>query len=251
MTDVSLRHRAAPPPRSKPAPAPAVAWHRRPVILLAASALVVVLAVGLLQLAIGLYEGQSLERQLTTDKSPVALAIAAETVAIPANMIRSGKVRRGGPVERADLILHWPELTGYTEALKDDFREGAVDAPVVYATVAARDTPVDSTGRLDAVYARFFTGKALPAPEGLTARALGADSGYAGEIVYFAPSEPRPFVARCFADETPEMPATCMRDVHFGRTLSLTYRFNRDLLVDWRALDAGMRELADGFLRAQ
>lgn len=217
-------------------------------MIVAGCGVLVVGALVLLSLAIGIFEGQSLERRLTTDTAPVTLAIAAETVAIPSNMIRNGKVRRGGPVERADLIMHWPELTGYSEALKDDFREGAIDAPVIYATVAARDTPVDATGRLDTVYARFFTGKAIPGPDGLVGRALGPDSGYAGEIVFYAPSEPRPFVARCFADETPEMPATCIRDIHFGNSLALVYRFNRDLLAEWRDLDAGMRSLAAGFL---
>lgn len=247
MADVSLRHRP-PSPRARTAPRAPGKWWQRPAVIAAGAIGALLLAVLLLQVAIKIYQGQSLERSLTMDTTPIDLAIAAETVAVPGNMIRSSKVRRGGPVERADLIMHWPEMSGYTEDLKDDFREGAIDAPVIYATIAARDTPVDSTDRLQSVYARFFTGKALEAPEGLAGRALSADSGYAGEVIFYAASDPRPFVARCFAESTPEMPATCIRDIHFGRSLALTYRFNRTMLGDWRALDASMRALAEGFL---
>lgn len=244
MVDVPLRHRREPPRHT----AEDRKFWRQPLVLIAGAVAAVILAVVLLQVAIRIYEGQSLQAGLTTSTRPVELAIAAETLTIPANMIRTGKVRRGGPVERADLVIHWPEITGYSEALADDFREGAIAAPVIYAAIAARDAPVDSTGRLDSVYARFFTGKALPAPDGLVGRALGPESGYGGEVIYFAPDEPRPFVARCFAEETPEMPATCLRDIHFGTSLAMIYRFNRNLLAEWRALDRGMQGLAAAFL---
>lgn len=244
MVDVPIRHRRAPAQHAAPEPR---LW-QRPLVLIGGAVAAVILAAVLLQVAIRIYEGQSLQAGLTTSTRPVELAIAAETLTIPANMIRTGKVRRGGAVERAELVIHWPEITGYSEALAEDFREGAVAAPVIYAAIAARDAPVDSTGRLDSVYARFFIGKALPAPDGLVGRALAPESGYGGEVIFFAPDEPRPFVARCFAEETPEMPATCLRDIHFGTSLAMIYRFNRNLLADWRALDREMRRLAAGFL---
>ena len=220
----------------------------RPLVLVVAGILLVVAIGGLVSALIDAYHDAMVATDLTADATPVKLAIGADLLVIPANMLRSGRTRNGGPVERADIALYWPTFAGYTEATADIFTDGGPTAPIVYATIAARDQPLDATGRLDEVYARFFVDKPLPGPSGLVGRRLNADSGYGGEIVYFMPSEPRPFVARCLAEATAEVPATCIRDVNFGRGLSVLYRFNGDLLTDWRALDAGMQKLVAGFL---
>ncbi len=247
MADVSIRHRQAKPPQAaRPVPR---GWQpNRPLVLIAASILLVFAFGGLTRTVIQVYHDAMMLTGLTSDATPVKLAIGAEELAIPGNMIRSDRTRRGGPVERADLALYWPNLEGYSETLADAFRDDGPNAPVVYATISTRDESLDSTGRLDEVYARFFVDKPLPGPSGLVGRRLSVDSGYGGEIVYFMPSEPRPFVARCLAEATVEVPATCLRDVNFGRGLSVLYRFNRDLLTDWRALDAGMQKLVAGFV---
>jgi hypothetical protein len=258
MVDVPLRHRKSrrPPPAKPAALAPEGLLLRhtgwlRPVAIVAASITLLIAIGGLFQAAIETYREHLTVTGLTEDPTPVNLAIGAENLAIPANMLRFAKTRRGGPVASADLVLHWPLLEGYSEASADAFKDGAPTAPIIYATISTRDSPLDSTGRLDDVYARFFVGKPVPAPAGLVGRHLSKDSGYEGEIVYFMPSEPRPFVTRCLADSTPDMPATCLRDVNFGNGLSLLYRFNRDRLEDWRELDARLQKLANGFLSHQ
>jgi hypothetical protein len=263
MADVSLRHKrtAQPAPARQRRPAndaPPVKRvprapvlrinHHRPLILIVCSILLIVAVGGLTRTIIQVYHDAMMLTGLTTDRSPVHLAIGAEELVIPGNMIRSDRTRRGGPVERADLALYWPTLDGYSEGLADAFRDDGPNAPIIYATISTRDEHLDSTGRLDEVYARFFVDKPLPGPAGLVGRKLSAESGYDGEIIYFMPSEPRPFVARCLADASPDVPATCLRDVNFGRGLSVLYRFNRDVLPDWRTLDAGMQKLVTGFL---
>ena len=71
----------------------------------------------------------------------------------------------------------------------------------------------------------------------------------AARIVYFEPGGVAPFVARCLAKATPEVPATCIRDVNIGRGLSMLYRFDRVYLGDWQDLDAGCSELGSRFFR--
>ena len=256
MVDVSLRHKNAPKQgasqrpssRGRPARRQHAGW-LRPLAIIALSIGLLVAAGMLLDAGINAYRTHLTVTGLTDDPTPVDLAVAGESLSIPANMLRSARTRQGGPVESATLVLRWPQLEGYSDATADAFKDGAPSAPIVYATISARDTPLDATGRLEDVYARFFVDKPVAAPEGLVGRRLNPDSGYQGEIVFFAPSEPRPFVARCLAEATPEIPATCMRDVNFGRGLSLLYRFNRDRLEDWRDLDAGMQKLAESFRR--
>ena len=245
MVDVPLRHRRQALPGRTATPRP---FWRRPLVLFAGAVLAVLAAGAFVKVALQAYEGHLVLTGYTDDRTPAKLVIGSEQLAIPANMLRFAKARAGGPIERADLALYWPTLEGYTSALADAFKQGTPAAPIVYVTISLRDSPLDSTARLDEVYARFFVDKPLPGPNGLVGRRLGKDSGYEGEIVYFAPSEPRPFVARCSDDTSPVVPSTCLRDVNFGRGLSVLYRFNRTLLGDWRTLDAAVQGLTSGFL---
>jgi hypothetical protein len=181
---------------------------------------------------------------LSDDPSPVGVTVAGEALAIPGNMLRETTARAGGPLKQVDVVLHWPTLEGYTKSLAADFIDGSPAAPMVYATVAQRSVALDAPTRLESVYVRYFVGGPLAAPRGLTARRLSADSGYGGEIVFYGPAESDRFVARCLAEATAETPAICIRDINFGKNLTMLYRFNRDIIGDWQALDAGMRALA-------
>ena len=244
MVDVSLRDK-----RKTPIPARRRSHWTLPLTIAAASVATLVVAGVIVHLLINAYRDRMTLTGLSDDPTPVALAIAGEPLAIPANMLRYAATRRGGPVERADLIMQWPTLQGYSDRSDGAFTQVVPSAAIVYATISARDSALDASQRLDEVYARFFTGKALPGPAGLVGRTLTADSGYAGEIVFFSPHQPRPFVARCLAGATAEIPSTCLRDIQFGRGLMLLYRFDRELLPDWQALDTGLRTLAAGFLK--
>ena len=156
---------------------------------------------------------------------------------------------QGGPVERADLALHWPDLAGYSEANADAFKDGSPTAPVVYATIAVRDTPLDATGRLDDVYARFFVDKPIPGPDGLVGRRARQGIRLRGRDRLLRPVGAAPVRgALPRRRRPPTVPATCLRDVNFGLGLSILYRFNRNLLGDWRALDSGIQKLAAGFI---
>ena len=153
---------------------------------------------------------------------------APRSLSIPANMIRLAKTRAAArssaPTWRC-IGRRWRAIpNGSAEAFKD----GSPSAPIVYATIAARDTPLDSTGRLDSVYARFFVGKPLPGPAGLVGRQLERRLRLRRRDRLFRarPSRGRSSPA-AWPNSTPEVPATCLRDVNFGRGLSLLYRFNR------------------------
>ena len=206
-----------------------------------AVAAIVVLGFGL-RVGIDVYRASLTLSGLSPDPTPLTLTIGQDTIAVPRNMLRAAS--GGGAVKQADLVLHWPTLEGYAPSLAADFRDGSPSAPLIYATISERTSALDAGSRLDNIYTRYFVGDPLTAPAGLTARALAVDSGYAGEVVYYGPPAGARFVARCLAEPTADGPATCIRDIPLGRNLTLLYRFSRDLMGDWQALDAGMRALA-------
>lgn len=250
MVDVPLRHNSGrkdppvAPQRGRGLRAPRSRL-RAPVLAAIAAGVLIAIGFGA-KSALDSWQASAILSGLSADTAPVALSIAGEALSIPANAIRSANTRRGGAVERADLILHWPTMGGYTQERTAEFNSGA--ASLVYATIAPRTSPVDSTARLEAVYARFFVGKAFPGPAGLIGRQLAEDSGYRGEIVFFDPAAAEPFVARCPVEWTDEMPATCIRDFDIGQGLSLLYRFDGTLLAEWQALDAAMHVLTARYL---
>jgi hypothetical protein len=242
MVDVSLRHR-----RGLWRSIAATRWGGPAAI--AVVAIVVILLAGVaIHFALSAYRDREALIGLSTDPAKVMLAIAGERLSIPANTLRIAATRRGGPVERVELALHWPTLGGYSAEFAEDFAADLPGSAIVFASIAPREGPLDATGRLDALYAHFFAGQPVAGPAGLVGRHLSRESGYGGEIVYFATGVPRPFVARCPAQSTPEVPATCIRDINFGRGLSLFYRFNRSMLGDWQALDTRLRAFAEGSL---
>lgn len=221
---------------------------RKPLAVIAATILLLIGAGVLFRLALQAYYDHLTLTGLTADTRPVDLAIAGERLTIPANMLRYAAARGGGAIDHADLMLLWPTLEGYSEGRASDFGNSAPSAPLIYATIAGRTSSLDSSGRLDEVYARFFTGKPVPGPNGLVGRHLTADSGYEDEVVFYVPGDANPFVARCLADDGSGVPATCLRDIAFGERLSLLYRFDRQLLAEWPTLDKKMHGLAEGML---
>lgn len=199
--------------------------------------------------AIESYHDRIALRGLDGKPSPISLIVAGEPMVIPANMIRFREERRGGPLDQVDLIFHWPSLEGFSDERADDFRNPSPTAPLIYATISARENSLDSTARIDSIYARFFEGPEITGPGGLVGHALNAESGYGGEIVYYEPQGATPFVARCPAEATTEIPATCIRDVNTGQGLSMLYRFNQTYLADWRTMDDRLRRLVGQFFR--
>jgi len=245
MVDVPLRHKSIPSGR-------APAWAGPPPLKRSigrrAAFGAVLAAAAIAGGAFYLHDAQQDGPDLVTSREPVSFMVAGHTLVLPANTLRTATLRHGGPTTQIGIVLHWPELTGYSDRSAADFTSGDPRAPIVYATISPQQAPLDATTRLDTVYSRFFTGKALPGPAGLVGRALSADSGFGGEVVYFMPSGAQPFVARCLATETPEVPTTCLRDINFAGNLTLLYRFDRSLLGQWQLLEAGMRRLATNAL---
>src|SRR5690606_10925334 len=85
---------------------------------------------------------------------------------------------------------------------------------------------------------------AEPGPAGLSLHRMKAESGFSGEVMFTAPRlGEREYAVRCILPG-PGMPATsgdCQRDIHFGRDLTLLYRFSSALLPDWDRIDMAMR----------
>lgn len=212
-------------------------------------------ALALIALAIataGRFAGHSIAMAGHTDDTSLAeIVIGNNVLAAPRNMIRFEQARKGGVATRLDLYLRWPDLTGYTDAARDDFNHAGDRKNIVFVSLSESMMSRDMSGRYEPIYSELTEASTDAAPKGLVARRFTEKSGYANEMLYVGETTGRaPFVVRCLVGETAAQSlAPCERDIHVGKGLSLLYRFPHELLGDWKRLDQSMGRLAKWMLK--
>lgn len=189
----------------------------------------------------------------TDDASMHEIVIGNDVISAPANMIRLEKSRRDGAAARLDLYLRWPELDGYGDAARPAFNNADGHKRIIFLGFEPRMMSRDMSGRLQPIYSALTVQPGVPGPEGMTLYGFRENSGYLNEVLAVAARAGEPaFVARCLSGaEAEESLAPCERDVFVGQDLSLTYRFPRELLGEWRALDAGVIAKANAMVRTK
>ena len=96
----------------------------------------------LLSLAIsaaGKWFGHSIAMAGHTDDATMhEIVIGNDVISVPANTIRFERSRRDGSAERLDLYLHWPDLQGYSEPLRDDFNHKDGSRRIIFLSIEQR-----------------------------------------------------------------------------------------------------------------
>lgn len=186
-----------------------------------------------------------------TDKlTPYRVVIGKDAITAPANAIRSERARRDGMAARLDLYLRWPDMEGYSLSDRDAFNGVGGRREILFLTFETRLMSRDMSGRFEPIYRLLVRQPGRPGPDGTIVYDFKDNSGYAAEeLVVASRAGDTPFVARCLTGTAAaDSLAPCERDVFVGTELSVTYRFPREILGDWRALDAAVLEKADTML---
>ncbi|PBB18747.1 hypothetical protein [Mesorhizobium sp. WSM4313] len=202
-------------------------------------------ALALLSIAIsvgGKWLGRSIAMAGYTDDMTVRrIVMGNNLINVPANFIRFDQARRDGIASRLDLYLRYPEMDGYSTAARDDFNH-ATTRKIIFLSFEPRMMSRDMSGRFAPIYSALIEKPGTPGPGGTTVYAFSEKSGYLNEVLAVAERPGKdPFVARCLSGPSAEESlAPCERDIQVGDDLSLTYRFPRELLANWPALDAAI-----------
>lgn len=175
------------------------------------------------------------------DPSIRQIVMGNDVLNVPGNMIRFRSQRRSSSLVRLDLYLMWPEMAGYSEAMKEEFNRPTINPAILFLTIEPRTMSQDMTGRIPAIYAKFMEGQETDAGFGLKRRGLSAEGGFGGEELWYEADSPYPFAARCVKPGEASATPYCLRDIHVGRDLAVTYRFHQSLIGEWMALDAAIR----------
>lgn len=207
------------------------------------------LAIALTMLTIATYFGDTLARgghSPSTEKLEIVLA--NQVLHVPANTIRFPNQRTSSVHTRLDLYLHWPTLSGYSDELKEDFNHAGEAANIIFITLEPRNMSFDMSGRLGPIYSMFLEGEPQVSPTGLVRQSLSESGGFIDEDLYYQQASPYPFVTRCVRENSAIGTPFCIRDIHLGRDLMITYRFHKSFLNNWIALEEAVRKHAQRLL---
>jgi hypothetical protein len=191
----------------------------------------------------GKWLGRSIAMAGHTDDATIhEIVIGNNVVQAPANAIRFESERQDGIADRLDLYLHWPDMHGYSAALRNDFNDVGGTRRIIFLTIEERMMSRDMSGRFEPIYSSLIAPPGKAGPSGITLYGFIEKSGYVDEELAVAERPGAdPFVARCLTGPSAEESlAPCERDIQVGDDLSLTYRFPMELLKDWKALDAAV-----------
>ncbi len=187
----------------------------------------------------------------TEDTGLREVVVGNNVLRAPANTIRFERARHDGAASRLDLYLRYPAMDGYSEAARADFNRTGPGGNIVFLSFEEQIMSRDMSGRFAPIYSALIAQPGTPGPAGTTIYDFTEKSGYLNETLAVAERPgATPFVARCLTGaDAGQSLAPCERDLLVGERLSLTYRFPRQLLGDWRALDAAVAATAARILQ--
>ncbi|PTE12083.1 hypothetical protein [Mesorhizobium helmanticense] len=200
----------------------------------------------------GKWFGRSIAMAGYTDDTTIhKIVIGNNVIAVPANFIRFDQARRDGIASRLDLYLRYPEMDGYSTVARDDFNHIGPRGNIVFLSFEQQMMSRDMSGRFAPIYSALIAQPGTPGPGGTTLYGFTEKSGYLNEVLAVAGRPGKdPFVARCLSGPSAaESLAPCERDIQVGDNLSLSYRFPREFLGDWQALDAAIAAEAARILK--
>jgi hypothetical protein len=185
------------------------------------------------------------------DVSPREIVIGNNVIVAPANMIRFESARHDGVASQIDLYMRWPQMDGYSREAKDDFNNVGSRNDIVFIRFEPQMMSRDMSDRYDPIYRSLIEPASVAGPAGLSLHAFTAKSGYVNEVLAVAERPgATPYVARCLADAAgADVLTPCERDVLVGEGLSLSYRFPKRLLAEWRTLDAAVLKAGRSMLQ--
>lgn len=183
----------------------------------------------------------------SSSTAQLEIVIGDEYLKVPANKVRFYNQRNSGAHKKLDLYIHWPSLSGYKDSLSADFNNSTENKNLVFVSIEPRNMSYDMSGRVAPIYTQFFEGQAEPTNTGLVKQALSAKGGFIDEDLYYAASSPYPFATRCVREVASTTPF-CIRDIHIGKNLMLTYRFHQKYLGDWIEMEQSIRALTKSMI---
>jgi len=189
----------------------------------------------------------------TISDERATIVVASETFSVPANHTVYPRARRDGARESLSLYALWPTMAPYSPARRSDFVENDPRSRRIDIFIDGQQGYFDEAERLDKLYLPLtLANSATRTPSGLVRysfverRPDTPTNGFRDTELFVGAVEDGRFVAILCTIPGDLAPAPdCRREYEFGG-VSVTYRFKRPYLAEWRAIDARVRDFVDG-----
>ena len=181
--------------------------------------------------------------------SLVELMVDDQAFHIPANYIQNSAARLGGKQQSIALAALFPSWQGYSDANARLFAANAPDSAVVRLSLRGDANPLDAPARLARIYLPDIADpKGITTPYGLTRYEFVDTSGYAREDLFAGETDGGLMLFLC-EQQLPQLPSpNCLAtDQPIGKSVSLSWRFKRAWLAQWRELSGGAKSLIAHF----
>jgi len=184
----------------------------------------------------------------TSRTDPIRLTVRGQKFDIPAKYLMYASARQGGERHELELFALVPDMTGWSNWNADSFTNNSPDSPVIYLTIRAESIGFTEAERFKRVYLGYLANpRGAPGPYGLTQFAFRPDSGYRDEDLFVGQTAKGLMVLRCVRVSAEVPSPNCLRDTLISQDISLTYRFKRAHLGEWREIGDGVDKLIASF----
>ena len=187
---------------------------------------------------------------------PVSFTIATQPFSVPTNYTVFPKDRRGGERDEVWLYALWPTMAGDSPARRAAFVENAPDSGRIDILITPRTSPYEEEDRVELLYMpQTIDKRGVRTPYQLVKyefaeqRSSVPTNGYDGTELFLGETADEKIMALiCFKElETLKSPE-CWREYELSPTLTVTYRYKRPYLPEWRTIDARVREFVEDLL---
>jgi hypothetical protein len=173
------------------------------------------------------------------------ITVAGELFNVPPAAIRLPTQRHAGPQVRLDLAFLWPSLSPPDPTAKPSLSDEPNALDRLFVTIAAADGTLPPVERINAIFRRYLADERFESPDGLTIISFRDGTPYQGEDLYLDGAAPEKFLTRCTRPGAGGTPGMCLYEQRIGAA-SLTVRFPREWLADWRGLARAIDRLIAG-----
>ncbi|MGL4324907.1 MAG: hypothetical protein ACRCTD_12790, partial [Beijerinckiaceae bacterium] len=158
--------------------------------------------------------------------------------------------RAGGALERADLIIQWPDFQPAQLVVRDKDGHPAAAQPAHHLLVNVRAMEgANPAKHATALYGRFLDGDTVSNTSGLIMRRFKTSSPYADEELFVSPPDGEEFTARCpRQDAVGNINGRCLAQFRVGQ-VDMTVNFDAALLSEWQQVRDGAVNLIARALR--
>ena len=184
------------------------------------------------------------------DSRRIAIGVGSVGFRIPANYVLFASDRKGGKRTNVRMAAFLPDLRGYSASESQALAANPPDSEVIYLSLREERFNISEKDRIERIYMpQVVSREGKTGPFGLKQYAFKPSTGYRDDDLLVGNGDAGPVALRCTRPSRLAPSPNCLRETLLGPGVTLTYRFKRSHLENWKDIDKSVHELIGSFAR--